>query len=680
MPVLLSTGGCTAAGLEGYFVNIAFVSILYIYEFMVTQKTYYSVIWLLSFILFISCKKDDLKQDPTPPLEQEEIYHDDLVKIKGKIDQSIVVGRENLHLTASFYEAPVKADGTFEVSFPSGSFGLFSVFDNNDSLIGMAYYSTALAEELIINATTTAQALVYCTPGIVSESLEDFNQYRTIMSKHTSFAPLESYLKSSYSSPGFTISLADQTLKTKVLDLFVEILKTSPSGGRIAGSEQGMEEKYSFTINPQGRKDAVEIKEPKLEGDTLSFFIENYGRRHIDAYIGYTTTEGTRHAPEFKTMIASASSYLTYLNKDLVLNDVKATLTPAKWPDGKPFKISVKDKKEIKIETWGMSASPNFMISADEYSKYVEATLPTIVYDYWFPILDLALGVKETKKKELRGRPANDPLGKIFSTCIDEVRSNLTNNYREVSSGKLFLGMFGTFIGCAMGEPRHIGDYVKKRFPDWGRKRVEKLLHPARIGLFFLSLTETAYAMVQTSGLSVLVEPKTVFTIAIQNKPAAGQVDLTRYFPVYLTYKGDTDTLYAWFMGFDDPEKKFSWEDGVLLDFNAKSSDWFSGARPGEKGLRILITGTEEITWGVPKYPYKGAVDKAYSFDDKGINADFLATSKGQILLWGGVNYATDGTFQIEGIRNDSLIGNFKIYAGKDRVIESTFRCHLNDW
>ncbi|MEQ9438085.1 MAG: hypothetical protein RIG62_03520 [Cyclobacteriaceae bacterium] len=440
-----------------------------------------------------------------PPLTDTLVLEPGYVLLEGAVSLGSTTEQEGLRVIIGDQEVEISKEGEFRIPVRSETFGLVSVVNNMDALVGLDMY-VSIEDSLknkIIDAKSVAETLLYLNPLILSSYYDEFVSYQEFYKNLKTRERLEEFLMSSYNEDNFTLSFQNAELVRSIRSTYQELLETVSDNIDIPENTNNGRALASIgQIKIVNDLDGIDIIEQNIVNDSLSFIVKNSIKRHVDIYIGTEKLDGTIEPPKLIDNIQSREN--TYDGLFVFNNDY----IPGIWPAAdNPYKISTECVDKINIEFWGLAWDVDAYqgFTEEEKIKFLKSLPETILNDYFEPFLELLSGVKNYKSKpELRGRPAKSPISLIFKDCSNDIINN-AGDYLDDDVSGVIGKVVSKYIDCIKKNPKRVADFIANQF-GVERKGLATKVAQRFNGFAVRDLLNSSFEVI-TSGFTTLFAP-----------------------------------------------------------------------------------------------------------------------------------------------------------------------------
>lgn len=197
---------------------------------------------------------------------------------------------------------------------------------------------------------------------------------------------------------------------------------------------------YQLNDNTEVEQNGLQIIENQKVGKEVKFKIRNYKKRYVTIYAhkfnaGQLTntpiknTNGTWDFVPYEWVTSGEFSW-TKAWQQIFDGQVEEQIIE----DSELFAVNTDNAEKIHLKCYGLGiADGDFPVfGSEDYNRGALALARTSVMDYVVPIVEVITGVKDIAKSgDLRGRPNDDPLMKLFNRYFDKFKTS-SSLYNEI--------------------------------------------------------------------------------------------------------------------------------------------------------------------------------------------------------------------------------------------------------
>lgn len=414
-------------------------------------------LWLLlvlAAVIFTGCQ-DDAATEPvvpeTPTLPQ--------IQVSGSVTVSSNYNTADLTVVAGSGETGINSGGSFTINQTVNCSQLLSVVDKNGKTVLQAINPQKNQKSgIIINAETTAEAIVFMNPMIVSSNADSYPNIHNIIRASANFSELVTLIQTAYNEGSLDLDDASSAISQKADQVYSDVINNLISGQKAKSKGVHSPRLSLIEVN--------HVNQPNA--NYIEYKIENIGKRFVMAFTDFSKdiNQNMILSPEHTEIIVSPSiDWIDIFNFSAPLpSETSPNLNKVNIPE---------QTKTIQVNSYGVGAlGPNYgTMTEEDFYRYLTPTALSIMYDYIMPMFEIAAGTTSLKN-ELRGRPWNnsnawkyffkDFLQQLFSS--EQVVGNLKSLMAQKKFDD-FLYDFGKFSAQYIANnPQVIRDLIWAEF------------------------------------------------------------------------------------------------------------------------------------------------------------------------------------------------------------------------
>lgn len=451
---------------------------------------------LLILVLFSACSKEEV-EPPAIILESQEV--------SGEIIfPEVIQNVGNLKIVSGIYEGEIELKksglvGECNINLNKNTIQLITIF-NDDEPILYCLANPNQTQTLTINAITTAEALVFLHPLIVSSDPIEATEIRAKIRNSNSFNYLVQELEDiigngQFHQIGWNLSYFT-TVTGEVINEIIDNYQEPQNGIELSDVDK--------TQNP------LRLKILNGRKRWLSIYIDKYAGGNL------TSSPFTINNEEVNTFLMPSDE------ASLWNIFTKGTPIEAESP---LVSINTSDAEKIKVSCYGLGINNFPDVSSQDFDRGVSAAAATFLWDYGIAFFEVITGVKGLKG-ELRGRPFKNPNSELISR-LEAALTHPTSRVKYVSAAQsgdnsaflkeIFKIGYSTLIDSE--NAKLVYQFIKKiTTKDIAASIVNKAFVPLRI----IDMTESIGNMGASVYATISTDWKTEFLINVNDLPTDG--------------------------------------------------------------------------------------------------------------------------------------------------------------
>jgi len=335
---------------------------------------------------------------------------------------------------------------------------LISVYDSQDQpklmTIGIA---GSQPFSNIINASSTAEALVFLNPFCCTSDPNEAEQLKQNIRSLTSFSNLVETITSQLQNGSFTISDANPELLSALDNVYRDFSSQFSSFAKSGslGSTKSLRPLPDYEMN------GLSILEINQTGTDLSFKVANRAKRWITVYIDNSVDgENFVRSPSLVDLIPSPS--ISIWN---IVNTLRNQNLPYKY--SQQIHTNISGYKNIAVKCYGLGVYPQIReIDHDEFNRVLFPAAMSAIFDLGIPIFEVISGMKLSV---ISGSPNNDPFMRLVEKTEEDIIGNsillakITVYYEEGDYGKVAIDIFKAAISQCLKNPSLIAQILAEK-------------------------------------------------------------------------------------------------------------------------------------------------------------------------------------------------------------------------
>jgi len=378
-----------------------------------------------------SCKREDFEYLSGPG----EVIASGTIGVPSNIDQS------GWNIVSGANEGSI-VNGNYRMKLNENAVQLVNVLDANDQPILMSIDVTnSQPSENLINATSTAEALVFLFPFFCTSDLTEANDLKEMINSVASFDILVNTINSRLETGSFALSETNSELILALTNVINDIILVVDKN--IVDSKNHENNKGFFPV-PEEEVNGLKIVDLVQSDNELSIKISNTKKRWISVYID-KSTNGTQfvRSNNYVDLIPSPSLNIWNIWK---MQNIRS-LPPV---TSNQILLNTSGCTAFEVKCYGLGVH-NLIENLDdiEIRRVLEPAFYSAVFDIGIPVFEVIAGRRLSS--EIRGSPANNPIMMLVKkTFEDYLKDGILIGktiawYREGDNGKI-LGEITKFM------------------------------------------------------------------------------------------------------------------------------------------------------------------------------------------------------------------------------------------
>jgi hypothetical protein len=354
---------------------------------------------------------------------------------------------------------------------------LISIYDASERpklmLIGIA---GSLPFSNIINASSTAEALVFLNPFCCTSDPIEAEELKQKIRSLTSFSQLVETITSQLQNGSLTIS--DENLEL-ITALDIVYRDFSSQFNSLAKSES-LNTTKNLAPLPDFEVHGLSILEVNQIGADLSFKVANRAKRWITVFVDNSVDgENFVRSPSLVDLIPSPS--ISIWN---IVNTLRNLNLPYKYSE--QIHTNTSGYKNIAVKCYGLGVYPQIReIDNDEFKRVLLPATMSAIFDLGIPIFEVISGMKLAT---LSGSPNSDPFMRLVEKTGEDIIGDailiakITVDYEEGDYGKVAVDIFKAAIKQCLKNPSLFAQILaEKSGRAVSRATINYIFYPIRI-------------------------------------------------------------------------------------------------------------------------------------------------------------------------------------------------------